>query len=495
MMNIFKKTVMGILILVIGILTIVSSLPIDSHACDVAVVSSKASVTGRPVLWKNRDHPNGWMQEVYFCSGTNENTGGSVRVIDRATINSYAMPSGGTNEAGFAITNTAIYAQQTEIIYYSANDELIALALEKCTTVEEFEHLLTNWHDDPSNRFKLIDANIGIIDAHGGASLYEVADFIGTKGRLLFNRFDANNGYVTDQDKKLIGINGSIGSIPEGYIFEDGNLIDSEGNPVSNEFIGFINRTNSNYFSEIESDDEREFRAYELLSQMAEVNELSHIEIMQKVAKDVCGQIEKHQELNSFNTFKRCISKADTNLSLVVDGVAPGDDPRFTTFWCNIGEPSVGVNTPYFPAAKEVTYYGWAEYRTNKGTPKMDITASCLLNMAIDCQERTMYNNNKPYEKPDYAAKQDYTIDYSKLLEVQRWTFPLEDYIIQKTELFLDELRQDNSMLSADELADFSHIAAEFAYENYIHQSSEYYEWDSGINDPCFLATVASVDE
>ena len=121
-----------------------------------------------------------------------------------------------------------------------------------------------------------------------------------------------------------------------------------------------------------------------------------------------------------------------------------------------------------------------------------NLTASCLLNKAIDCQERTMYDNNMPLEAPDFSIYQDYTINYSVLLDTQEWTLPLENQIIEKTEAFLIDLRDNPDLIEAEDMSHFSHIAAEFAYENYTHQSADYYEWDSGIPEPCFLSAISS---
>jgi len=47
----------------------------EIQACTVAVVSAKASQTGRPFLWKNRDNPSSVREEIDFEIAGPDNVG------------------------------------------------------------------------------------------------------------------------------------------------------------------------------------------------------------------------------------------------------------------------------------------------------------------------------------------------------------------------------------------------------------------------------------
>jgi hypothetical protein len=141
---------------------------IDSSACTSMVVGSKASLSGRPMLWKNRD------------TGTEDNF---VERVERDGCYTFvALFNGGDsllrdawmgmNERGFAIMNTASYnlAPDTAVIK-DREGEVMRRALEVCQTVEDFKNLL-----DTLPRPMGIQANFGVIDANGGGAYFEAND-------------------------------------------------------------------------------------------------------------------------------------------------------------------------------------------------------------------------------------------------------------------------------------------------------------------------------
>ena len=395
------------------------ALPLSLWACDVAVISGLVSLDGRPFIWKNRDEPFNWIQGVQYYKAKHPEIGGNIRVMQRNPLTGSVIPSGGVNDVGFAVTNTTVYDPNLINEFFNKNVVLTKHALEKCETVEDFEALLNSW--DSSS----ISGNFAVIDAHGGAALFEAYTEQGVGGPITYEKFDANQ--ATD---------------------EDGS------------FIGFVNRTNSHQWIEHKNDDERERRAHEIMTMMVNKGRLSHRNVMQEVAKDVCCDAEK-ENLESFDT-RLCISRARTRLALVVHGVAPEEDPRLCTFWITLGEPSAGVSVPLFSYPGHIPRYAQAYY-----------SGVSRLNLAIVYRELHLYDNNGFGPIP-----LDRTINYSKLLEVQEYSIPIEDIIFDKTEEYLAHMRVDPEQTTKNNLDSFSEYCARFALKNYIRESVNYYGWN-----------------
>ena len=133
--------------LIIAFAVISIYIQMQSRACDIAVVSSGASSNGRPFIWKSRDHSSNWQQEIRFYAGKNEFVGGNIRVIDRSELN-LNIPSGGVNEAGFAITNTTVYESDPFHEYLGNDNHNLGIrALEECVTVEDFDDIIDRFNE------------------------------------------------------------------------------------------------------------------------------------------------------------------------------------------------------------------------------------------------------------------------------------------------------------------------------------------------------------
>ena len=427
-----------------------------STACDVAVISGKVTSNGRPVIWKNRDHGPRWEQEIRYYPATHPEVGPSVRIVDRATTapllykdGAVSILSGGLNASGFAITNTTVYENDPVHEYYSnANHLLMEVALETCKTVDDFDALLADYRNISENWDKIISGNFVVIDAKGGAALYEIFSGFGFQAYLnplMINKFDAN---------------------------------DPEDAP-----LGFVNRTNSHKWIQRNSDTQREVRGRDILTDLYDENDLSFENVLLILAKDVCGDdpnIVDGIPITSPHKYKTkyCISRYMTNIAMVVDGVADGGDPSLATLWCNLGEPSIGVSTPHFASAGGVTPYAWAEQGLEPPATPVDTKVTCALNQAINDQEIDgLYINNWDYGY--WYIEMDTTIDYALLKEVQEWTIPLEQRIIDHTETILDGYRNGNTYTS-DDLYALSHYAAGYMYENYTNQSDTALAWNFG---------------
>ncbi len=410
-----------------------------TQACDIAVVSAEAS--GRPFIWKNRDHPSDWRQELRHKDSA---TGGYIIVVDRTGLSN--IPSGGVNGDGFAIANTTVY-ENFFLDLINNNHVLLEDALNRCSTVDDFDSLAKGWAGHLSGNFV-------VIDAQGGAALYECYSAVPS---LKINRFDANSGDVTDINGELIGKNGELG----GY---------------AGQWRGFLNRTNSHSWIKLEDDTCREVRAREILNELADQDALNYRYAMSRLARDINpwdyknGQSIKSSGLplaeserlkladNSRVDTHYSISRYQTNLGLVVDGVTPGEDPIMTTFWCNLGEPAAGIFTPHFAAAKDVSNYT----KTIEEPSINSSDKSSLLNSAIYAKKNELL-----------YADSEQIISLSALRELQQWSLPLEYVIVMNTERFLAE-----GSISAGNLFDFSSFCSGYAYLNYTAGSAHAHPFD-----------------
>lgn len=101
--------------------------------CTVAVVSGKATVDGRPLLWKNRDTSTLDNEVAFFDDGEYPYIG-VINAGDRAQVWM------GVNSVGFAIMNSE--SQDLEGDTLDAEGYFMKQALMECATASDFERLL-----------------------------------------------------------------------------------------------------------------------------------------------------------------------------------------------------------------------------------------------------------------------------------------------------------------------------------------------------------------
>ena len=131
--------------------------------CTAGVASGKATVDGRPLLWKTRDAGATDNEVIWNTSGRYP----FVSVVSAGYLNSSWM---GVNEKGFAIINT----QSSDLQGAGSgpgNGDFMVRALQECATVEEFQALLEATNG-PGRRTR---TNYGVIDATGAAAFFETA--------------------------------------------------------------------------------------------------------------------------------------------------------------------------------------------------------------------------------------------------------------------------------------------------------------------------------
>jgi len=274
-------------------------------ACTSAVISGKVTPDGRPLLWKNRDTDFPQNSVKYF-QGERYSFIAIVNSVEEHPTEVWM----GTNSAGFSIMNTQSYnlvdvkpgEERGE-----ANGRVLRRALEICATVEDFRHLL-----DTITKPSLIEANIGVIDAQGGASMFEV-------GYDKYTLFDANNpkdapcGYIARTNFSFSGkVNEGAGYVR--FMQEDKTLMPASATgELTPKWI----------FTELS----RSF-----------TNPLLGIDLR-------TGNYNR-PKTNGWFVDQDFIPRSSTASSVVVQGVKPGERAELTTMWTILGYPPTGVAVP-----------------------------------------------------------------------------------------------------------------------------------------------------
>ncbi len=217
-------------------------------------------------------------------------------------------------------------------------------------------------------------------------------------------------------------------------------------------------------------------RADALLAQLAAqstANKLTPPVIMQFVSKDVTGKQPASSTTAKYST-TYCISRSQTRSGLVVEGVAAGDDPKLTTFWAALGEPSLSVFVPTFVGSGTVSPYLYEDH-LGSGTDKSDINVLNLLADERETYKKLIYSSNRGSA---FLGPLDPTINKNELAKVQAWTFEIEREAVEHTLEFLSQARQTPELQDPAVLSSFQDHCAWYVYENYAAGSADKVSWD-----------------
>lgn len=301
--------------------TLLVFLPSVVTACTTAVISGRATIDGRPILWKNRD-TSSRRNEVAFIEG------GELRAIAVVNAGSRSSAWMGVNEAGFCIENSVSRDLKIEEKTSGpGNGGFMKLALQTCRTVEEFRQLLEK--TNTSGRSTV--SNYGVIDANGGAALFET----GPKSYIMF---DANDPDIA----------------PDGFLVRSNFATTAQGlssQPTLEELSG----------KTIVSAD-RFSQACTLLGSPDEAG-ISIEYMIRNVCRDlsdapgapVCGSVnDPSGKLPEIINADSMISRTTTVSAAVFHGVKAGEDPLMTTMWAFLGDPKFSIAVPCWTSMSDI---------------------------------------------------------------------------------------------------------------------------------------------
>ncbi len=391
-----------------------------AEACDVAVISKATSNTARPIIWKNRDDSNSYFQGIRSYPAVEDDIGAHTCIEEVVYLINSPICGGGANESGFAVLNASVYSDTTVEELLNVDVAIMKKALQTCSRVTCLENLIEHWNDAP-NAVSVISSNFVAMDAQEGVILLEAHSGIGTKPDVF--RVDANE-------------------------------------------TGTANHTNFNRFID-NPGIERKDRATALLTELDTTDQMTPARVMSTVAKDICGATPIVDPLAVPTNL--CISRAQTTASVVIEGVTPGMDPRLTTMWVNLGEPSVGVFVPTFPAAKVVP----SKMASN------NVFGYAAFNLATVDKELWLYDNNGAVNSILPVPWMDTHINMTKLAALQPVVQPIEDDMVAKANTFVNQMIANPSLITPENLASFGQATTEEAFSRYTDIN-----FGAGVIDP-----------
>jgi len=340
----------------------------DIQACTTGLAHSGVTSNGHALLWKNRD--SGFKDNaVAFFKHTDFSFIGIINADDTTQI------WAGVNNYGFAIMNAESrdMAVPDEDTQYDDEGYLMKEALNKCKTIDDFETMLI-----ASNATgRKVTSNFGVIDTTGNAAFFET-------GNHEYFRFDTYS--TSGKDKFLIRAN-------------------------------FAQRARSGKgYGQI-----RYSRAINLFRNALENGNLNYKYISSVVSKDIhlpdsilvadTTSADKRKTRDTVNRY-RTVSCA------IFDGVGNGEDPRFTTFWCTLGEPVVSISVPLWVFAGYIP----SQMNSVSGSP---------LNKTFQKIKRQLY-------------LEDDCIDINQVNRIQHILYKGQKKIFRKTERVLKKWRSHN---------------------------------------------------
>lgn len=296
-----KIGLLYVLAIVIAVLTVV-----PAEACTSAVISGRATKSGRPLLWKHRDTGTEW-NHIEYLKGKRFAFTGLVNSADEERKEVWA----GANERGFAIMNTASYNMKPDSLKYlpEREGEIMKQALGECATVAEFEEFLKNMSQP-----RALETNFGVIDAEGGAAYFEVWDYGYTK-------YDAND----------------TAQYPNGYIIRSNYSFSG----AQDEGMGYIRYQNAEY----------------LLHKAYATGALSAEWIFSSASRSfyhaILGNDALSSSPNGWAIDQDFIPRNSSSASVVVEGVRKGENPDATTIWSVIGYPPCSYAVAAWVKAKD----------------------------------------------------------------------------------------------------------------------------------------------
>lgn len=295
--------------------------PSVSSGCTTVVVSGSATVDGRPLLWKNRDF---WQRQNEILRDDT----GELAFVGVANAEAVERIRMGVNTAGFCIENSVSRDLNSNLGPGPNNGELIRVALQTCRTVGDFQSFLDRTNADGRRSY----GNFGVIDADGGAVMFEVAP-------RTYRVYDANDPVAA----------------PHGFV------VRANFSELAQE------RNESNTSTESLYSIERYSRAYDLCLAGVESDQLDLRYLLQNVSRDVegcsvCGPdnattspISEAVTPSTTITTSKTLNRNNTVSATVFHGVRNGESPDLTTMWTLLGEPLFTVAVPTWAKQQQVS--------------------------------------------------------------------------------------------------------------------------------------------
>lgn len=388
------------------------------YPCTSAIITAKASESGRPLLWKHRD-TGALENKIVHMKGEKYAFTGVFNVSDSLNREMWM----GTNDAGFSIMNTASYNITAGLEWDKEKDQeglFMKKALGLCATVEEFETFLKS-----QSGMWGIETNIGVIDAQGGAAFFET-------GYYDYVKYDANDPTVA----------------PLGYLIRTN--FSFAGEPHDGQ--GYIRFTETS----------------DLFQKEMLKGKLSVDFLLKKATRDMHHGLMKRDIWDAYLPLdmddEYMVSLQDYTVrywsasSLVVEGVKDGDDAGAATLWIILGFPPATLVTPVWIGAGELLP-SILVAENGKNPPVVDWS----LTLKKRCFPYSK-GNSRAYINTAPLKNQQQTGYLQKLI-------PMEDLIILKSKALQEQFYK--SGVNSKEIKRFNKWLDDYvrsAYKSYFDQ-------------------------
>lgn len=273
---------------------------VNSFACTSVIVSAKVTANRCPIMIKNRDTGEMNNRIEYFKGPVYSFIG-----LVNSPYNGKGEVWSGTNSAGFSIMNTASYnIKEEDGVSYLEMDkegEVMYKALGVCRNLADFEYFL-----DTLSKPYLVESNFGVIDAEGGAAYYEVNNY-------KWIKFDVNE----EKEGYRVVTNFSESGRPEDYQGWERYL------------------TASDFMKNLPKNREGKY-------------DINHSTLFNGLSRSYSHKLLGIENLKNvkYAVDQDFIPRKSTSASIVIEGVQPGEDPKYTVMWTILGYPACSVAIP-----------------------------------------------------------------------------------------------------------------------------------------------------
>ena len=374
-----------------------------AEECTIGVAAGKATADGRPLLWKTRDFVSRPDNEIDYND--------SYKYNFIAVVNAGATwVRMGVNEKGFAIVNsTSSDLERIDSGYY--HGELMRHALGNCNTIADFEQILIN----TNSAGRHCQSNMAIIDAAGGAAIFEVAGY-------EYWMFDANDSTVA----------------PDGFLLRTNFAFNGYAKHGLNDWIYSIERYRRQniLINNFLSGDTLNYKSI-LRTQMRDFSDYDS----NPVTVPFPDKWYSYRPYGYINT-DVSICRHSSVSSAVIQGVLPDEEATLTTMWTILGQPASGIAAPYWPVGSTPS-----AANGSSTAPLCDVALD-IKSMLFDCTASSYYVDSYKLRNDDGDG-------------VWKFIFSAEDSILIAANNLLSQWRSNTptkkEMLSAEK--DFANYA------------------------------------
>lgn len=372
---------------------------VNSFACTSVIVSAKVTANRCPIMIKNRDTGEMNNRIEYFKGPVYSFIG-----LVNSPYNGKGEVWSGTNSAGFGIMNTASYnIKEEDGVSYSEMDkegEVMYKALGVCRNLADFEYFL-----DTLSKPYLVESNFGVIDAEGGAAYYEVNNY-------KWIKYDVNE----EKEGYRVVTNFSESGRPEDYQGWERYL------------------TASDFMKNLPKNREGKY-------------DINHSTLFNGLSRSYSHKLLGIENLKNvkYAVDQDFIPRKSTSASIVIEGVQPGEDPKYTVMWTILGYPACSVAIPIMTWDCDIIPYYMKKSADSNNSLLCDKALQIKNNYVFDLKisngnrylnAENVYKLIECSEKAEKAINSDFNILLCRLREGRVKEEDFKEYYYKATDSY-----------------------------------------------------------